>query len=246
MRIAGSTALVTGASRGIGRATALELARRGARIKATGRDAAALDDVARRTGGEWLAADLERPEEVDRLAEWADPVDLLVNNAGFGVTVPFQSLDPAAADALIRVNLLAPIRLARLLLPGMIERGAGHIVNVASVAGHVGVAGEAVYSATKAGLIALSESLRYEVRSLGIGVTVVSPGVVRTAFFDRAGHPYDRAFPRLIRPERAARAIARAVRQDRAQVFVPGWIAFPVWLHGAVPWLYRRGAARYG
>jgi short-subunit dehydrogenase len=246
MRIAGSTALVTGASRGIGRATALELARRGARIKATGRDAAALDDVARRTGGEWLAADLERPEEVDRLAEWADPVDLLVNNAGFGVTVPFQSLDPAAADALIRVNLLAPIRLARLLLPGMIERGTGHIVNVASVAGHVGVAGEAVYSATKAGLIALSESLRYEVRSLGIGVTVVSPGVVRTAFFDRAGHPYDRAFPRLIRPERAARAIARAVRQDRAQVYVPGWIALPIWLHGAVPWLYRRGAARYG
>ena len=117
MRIAGSTALVTGASGGIGRATALELARRGARIKATGRDAAALDDVARRTGGEWLAADLERPEEVDRLAEWADPVDLLVNNAGFGVTVPFQSLDPAAADALMRVNLLAPIRLARLLLP---------------------------------------------------------------------------------------------------------------------------------
>jgi short-subunit dehydrogenase len=246
MRIDGSTALVTGASSGIGRAIAMELARRGARVEATGRDAAALESLSRRTGGEWLAADLDRPEEVDRLAEWAEPVDLLVNNAGFGQTIPLQAMDPAIADSMIRVNLLAPIRLTALLVPGMIQRGRGHVVNVASVAGHVGVAGEAVYSATKAGLIALSESLRYEVRSLGVGVTVVSPGVVRTAFFERAGHPYDRRFPRPIRPERVARAVARAVRLRRAQVYVPAWIAFPVWLHGALPWLYRQGAARYG
>ena len=246
MRIDGSAALVTGASRGIGRAMALELARRGARVKATGRDAAALAALCERTGGQWLSADLALPEEVDRLAEWAEPVDLLVNNAGFGLTIPMQSMDPAAADRMVRVNLLAPIRLTALLVPGMIGRGRGHVVNVASVAGHVGVAGEAAYSATTAGLIVLSESLRYETRNLGVSVTVVSPGVVRTEFFDRAGHPYDRRFPRPIRPERVARAMVRAVRLGRAQVYVPAWIAFPVWLHGALPWLYRQGSARYG
>ena len=127
-----------------------------------------------------------------------------------------------------------------LLLPSMIERGRGHVVNVASIAGHVGVGWEAVYSATKAGLVTLSESVRVETRGLGIGVSVVSPGPVDTAFFERAGHAYERRLPRKVRPERVARWIVRAIRYDLAQVFVPTWLAFPSWLHGAVPILYRR------
>jgi short-subunit dehydrogenase len=155
-------------------------------------------------------------------------------------------MEPSRSEELVRVNLLAPIRLAELLLPGMLERGAGHIVNVASIAGHVGVRHEAVYSATKAGLIVFSESLRYEVAGSGVGVTVVAPGVVDTAFFEREGRPYIRSFPRLIGAARVARAIVKAVERNRAEVFVPRWMAVPARLRGAIPGLYRSLAARFG
>jgi short-subunit dehydrogenase len=240
VRIEGSTVLVTGASSGIGRAAAIELARRGATLLLTGRDQHALEAVAQATGGRFLVADLEEPKESDRVAEWAEPVDILVNNAGLGWAGPLSAIELTRAERMVRVNLLAPVRLTGLLLPGMIARERGHVVNVASIAGHVGVGWEAVYSATKAGLIVLSDALRVELRGLGVRVSVVSPGPVDTPFFERAGHGYERRFPRMVKPERVAVEIARAIRFDRAQVFIPHWLAFPAWLHGALPSLYRR------
>ncbi len=246
MDLAGRTALITGASSGIGRATAIELARRGVRVKVTGRDRGALEEVGAVTGGELLVADLADVEQVDRLAQWADPVDIVVNNAGLGWAGPLSAIELCRAEEMVRVNLLAPIRLTGLLLPGMIERHRGHVVNVASIAGHLGVGWEAVYSATKAALITLSDSVRMEVRASGIGVSVVSPGPVKTAFFDRSGHTYEQRFPRMVSPERVAKVVAGAIRFNRAEVFVPRWLAFPAWLHGAWPALYRRMAARSG
>ena len=155
-------------------------------------------------------------------------------------------MDVSQTEELIRVNLAAPIRLAALLVPGMVERGVGHLVNVSSIAGHVGVRFEAVYSATKAGLLVFSESLRYELAGSGVGVTVVSPGAVRTAFFEREARAYERTFPRPVRAERVADALIRAIEQNRPQVFVPRWMAFPAWLRGAWPGLYRRLASRFG
>jgi short-subunit dehydrogenase len=183
---------------------------------------------------------------VEDLAGWAGPVDILVNNAGFGLAGVLTSLDPGEMESLIRVNLTAPVLLARALVPQMVERGAGHLVNVASVAGHLGVQGEAVYAATKAALIAFGESLRYELQGSGVGVTTVSPGVIATRFFEREGLPYTRRFPRPVRAERVANAIVSAIRRDRPQVFVPRWMWFPVWLRGTAPWLYRQGASRWG
>jgi len=246
MEISGRTALVTGASSGIGRATAMALARRGARVQVTGRDQQALETLAKTCDAAIFRADLSQPGDVERLAEWAGPVDLLVNNAGFGWAGPFSKMDPAMVDELIWVNLVAPLRLAARLVPGMMERGQGHLVNVASIAGHVGVRFEAVYAEAKAGLIAFSESLRYEVAGSGVGVTVVSPGAVRTGFFEREGRTYNRAFPRPVAPERVAGAVVHAIEHDREQVFVPRWLAFPAWLHGVWPGLYRRLAVRYG
>jgi short-subunit dehydrogenase len=240
VELVGRTALVTGASSGIGLATVVELVRRGMRVQATGRDAGALDALSARTGARVLPADLGVDGDVERLVSWADPVDLLVNNAGIGWAGPLSAVPLERAEEMVRVNLLAPVRLTGSLLPGMIERGRGHVVSVASIAGHLGVGWEAVYAATKAGLVVLSESLRVELRGLGVGVSVVSPGPVDTAFFERAGHPYERRFPRLVRPERVATWIARAARHDLAHVFVPHWLAFPAWLHGAFPPLYRR------
>jgi len=219
-------------------------------VVAHGRDADALGRVAEATGGRAVTADLGSPAEVDRLAADASAafgrIDILINNAGVGWAGSFANMDPAVARDMIAVNVDSPVRLTRALLPPMLERGSGAIVNVASIAGHVGVRNEAVYSATKAALIAFSEGLRYEVSRGGIRVLVVSPGAVATAFFDRRGEPYRRGFPRPISPDRVAQALVWGLRRDRSQVFVPRWLAFPAWLRGAWPSLYRAGAGRFG
>jgi short-subunit dehydrogenase len=246
VRIEGRTVLITGASSGIGRATAVALARAGARIKATGRDEPALQRLAEQTGADHLAADLMDEKGALRVAGWAGEVDVLVNNAGFGWAGPFQGMDSSEIDAVVRVNLLAPLVLSNLLLPGMVDRGIGHVVNVASIAGHVGVRHEAVYAATKAGLVAFTESLRYELAGSGVAVTLVSPGVIDTAFFEREGRPYGRSFPRMVKPEVVAASIVRAIERGRADVFVPRWMVVPARLRGAMPRVYRRLASRFG
>jgi short-subunit dehydrogenase len=173
-------------------------------------------------------------------------IDVLVNNAAQGWAGPFAEQDADGADYLIRVNLIAPIRLTRALLPGMLDRRRGAIVNIASLAGHVGVKDEAVYASTKAGLVGFSESLRYELKGSGVSVSVVSPAVVDTPFFERRGRPYGRRFPRPIPSERVAETVVHSIRSGRAQLYVPRWTALPVWLRGAWPGLFRAMAGRFG
>ncbi|MDP8956225.1 MAG: SDR family NAD(P)-dependent oxidoreductase [Actinomycetota bacterium] len=246
MELAGRVALVTGASSGIGHALAVALARREVQVKATGRDDDALERLSSSTGAEALSADLRDSDAVERVSTWARPVDILVNNAGLGWAGSFGQMTPHDIEELIRVNLTAAVRLTRTLLPEMIDRGVGRVVNVSSIAGHVGVGHEAVYTATKAALIAFSDSLRYELAGTGVGVTVVSPGVVDTPFFARAGRRYTRSFPKMIKPERVASAIVRALERDAPEIFVPGWMVLPARLRGSWPALYRRLASRFG
>ncbi len=250
MRLAGAVALVTGASSGIGRAAAVLLAGRGASTALAGRDDRALAAVAERTGGQALTADLTEPGGAERLAEqvlerWGR-VDLLVNNAGAGWAGDLAAMPLETAERLVALNLLGPVRLTRLLLPGMLERGRGHLVYVTSIAGATGVAREAVYAATKAGLATFADSVREEVAGRGVTVSVVVPGVVDTAFFDRRGSAYDRAWPVPVPAERVARALLRAVESDRAEVFAPAWTRLPARLKGAAPGLYRTLALRFG
>jgi short-subunit dehydrogenase len=240
MRLDDRRVLITGASSGIGAATARTMAEARAHLLLTGRDRAALDAVAAATGGRAITADLVTG--VAALAAEAGPVDVLVANAGAGWAGPFTAMPERAIDDLLAVDLAAPVRLARLLLPGMVERGRGHLVFVASIAGVVGVPGEAVYSAAKAGLIAFAEALRAETP---VGVSVVLPGVVDTPFFDRRGAPYDRRRPVPVPAGRVARAIVRAVERERAQVYVPGWLEVPARLRGAAPGVFRRLAALF-
>jgi short-subunit dehydrogenase len=241
MRVNDSRVLITGASSGIGAATAYAMAEAHARLVLTGRDRGRLDAVAAGTGGRAVTADLV----TDTAAVTAEvgAVDVLVANAGTGWAGPVTAMSPQTIEDLLAINLIAPLRLARLLLPGMIERGSGHMVFVASIAGVVGVPHEAVYSAAKAGLIAFAEALRAETP---IGVSVVIPGAVDTPFFDRRGAPYTRRRPTPIPAERVARAIVRAVEREPAEVYVPGWLELPARLKGAAPGVFRRLSARFG
>jgi len=248
--------VITGASAGIGLALVRVFAHHGHELALVARREERLNALADEIGSTGarrpvvIAADLLKPGVAQLIrellaAQGAEP-QFVVNNAGFGLPGPFASSDPAELESLIRVNVTAVVLLTRALLPAMVEAGMGHVVNVASIAGHVGVQGEAVYAATKGALITFGESLRYELRASGVGVTTVSPGIIATRFFEREGLPYTRRFPRPLPPERVATAIVAAIRHGRAQVFVPRWLWFPVWLRGAAPWLYRRGASRWG
>ncbi|GAA5194743.1 SDR family NAD(P)-dependent oxidoreductase [Rugosimonospora acidiphila] len=251
MRINDRVALVTGASSGIGRATAIRLAQLGARVILHGRDEQALASLAESVDGVVLRGELAAaPEQVERIAREAvqayGRVDILINNAGAGWAGPFGEMTGEDLERLVSVNLSAPLRLTRALLPGMLERGAGYLMFVTSIAGRTGVAGEAVYSATKSGLDAFAESLRFELRGSGVGVGVLVPGVVDTRFFDRRGQPYQRQRPRPLPPGPVAEAMVRAIVAGRAEAYAPRWLRLPVAVRGALPGVYRGLAGRFG
>jgi short-subunit dehydrogenase len=244
-------ALVTGASSGIGSATAAALARRGYRVVVHGRDEDALAKVARRVDGVAVAVDLARPDGAELLAARAldcagGRVDVLVNNAGIGWAGSFADMPADRIQALMAVNVAAPVALTRLLLPGMLERGHGRLVFVTSIAGRLGVAGEAVYAATKAGIDCFAESLRAETRGSGVAVCVVVPGVVDTPFFERRGASYTRSRPRPIPATAVADAVARCVETGAAEAYAPRWLRLPVAVRGVLPGAYRRLDARFG
>ncbi len=245
MRLSDSVCLVTGAASGIGRATALALAEAGARVIVSDRPGANLDGLGAESA---LPVDLAVAGAAARLAADAEAalggVDVLVNNAGIGLYGRVAELAPLDGERLLRVNLLAPIELTRALLPGMLDRGRGHVVNVGSIVGVVGRPNEAVYAASKAGLAIFTESLRAELRGSGPSASLVSPVVVDTGFFDGRGAAYGRRWPRPVPAERIAAAIVGAVREDRAHVVVPRWLTLAVRLHGAAPRTFRGLADR--
>jgi short-subunit dehydrogenase len=244
-------ALVTGASSGIGTAVAEQLAAEGSwRLLLNGRDEDRLGDVAVRTRGTALPADVTDPAARAKLAREAlahgGRVDALVCGAGIGWAGPFTAMPVESIDRLLSVNLSAVVHLVRLLLPGMIARRTGRIVLIGSVAGSVGVRDEAVYSATKGGLMAFADSLRYELSSTGVRVSMVMPGAVDTPFFGRRGVPYGRSRPRPVPPGQVADAVTRALVSGRPAAYVPGWLSVPARLHGVAPGVFRSLAQRFG
>ena len=263
MRLTGTVALITGGSSGIGAATARALAGAGSRLLIAGRDPQRLQAIAGQTGGIALTCDLAAPDGPASLAAAAQRaaaalspapgaggapagIDILVNNAGVGWAGPIREISAGKIAELVAVNLTAPMQLTRLLAPGMIARGRGRVVFVSSIAAATGVRGEAVYSATKAGLGLFAESLSYELDGHDVRVSVIVPGVIDTPFFDRRGRPYGRKRPGPQPPERVARAIVSCLERDRGVSYVPRWMRLPAWLHGAAPGTFRALAARFG
>ncbi|PZS14862.1 MAG: short-chain dehydrogenase [Pseudonocardiales bacterium] len=243
--ITGCHALVTGGSSGIGAAIAEGLTAAGCQVVVLGRDRPRLDALARRTGARALVADLSTGGGLAQAADAAKKVDLLVNSAGRGWAGDLATMAQPDIDALVALNLTAPMCLTRAALPGMRERGRGHLVFVSSIAA-VGLGGEAVYAATKAGLRAFAASVRHEVAGEGIGVTTLLPGAVRTPFFDHRGLAYDRRFPRQLAPATVATALLRAIEQGDPEVFTPRWLTVAARVQGAMPELFHRLAERFG
>ena len=248
---AGTAVLVTGASSGIGAATAGAAAARGARLLVSGRDDGRLAAVAGATGAGSLAADLTDRAAPDRLAGAFDAVPgarrVAVLAAGRGLARPFADTPAAELAAVVELDLTATLQLSRTLLPGLRAAPAGAaLVLVSSVAGVLGVGGEAVYSAAKAGLSGFADALREELAGTAVRACVVVPGVVDTPFFDRRGRPYDRRFPRPVPARVAAAAVLDAADTGRPTTYVPRWLALPARLHGGAPGLYRRLVRTFG
>jgi len=226
------TALVTGASSGIGEQLARLLAADGCDLILVARRAGRLAEVAaslraaHQVQVEVIVADLTTPAGLlaaeERLADAGRPVELLVNNAGFSVSGSVADVPAGSAEAQIRLNVLAVVRLTHAVLPGMLRRGHGGVLNVSSVAGFVISPGSAVYGATKAFVTSFSESLAAEVSGRGVHVTALCPGLTRTEFHDE-GHERASSAPSFawLDAGRVARAGLDAVATGRPLV-VPG------------------------
>jgi NAD(P)-dependent dehydrogenase (short-subunit alcohol dehydrogenase family) len=235
--LSGEVAIVTGASSGIGAATARELGRRGATVVLAARRVGMLETQVqsiRAAGGEAVAipTDVADPSDVSMLAErtFAEfgRVDVLVNNAGAFWSRSLASSPPGQIIGLVRVNLLGAMLLTRAVLPRMLERRHGAIISVGSLSGRVAM--EPLYSATKYGLRGFSLALRRQLAGTGVSVSLVSPGNINTEMTRHITAP-------LPEPSLVATAIADLVRRPRREVVVPGRHYAIAWLEQALPTL---------
>ena len=218
----GARVLLTGASGGIGNAIARALHERGASLAITGRRVDALEALKAELGDrvDVLQADLAEREDVEALVGRAGTVDVLVANAGLPGSGDLDSFTPEEIDRAIDVNLRAPMQLTRALLPGMIERGRGHLVYISSLSGKVPAAGSSVYGATKFGLRGFGSSLHDELHGTGVGATTVFPGFISDAgMFADSGvklPPGVGTKP----PEQVAQAVLDGIDKNRTEIDV--------------------------
>lgn len=242
--------VVTGASSGIGEGIARELARAGHKLTLVARRKELLEKLAGELGASPPAhiavKDLSDPASATDWIAAAEaahgPIDVLINNAGIENTGPFEDSDPAMASRLLRTNVETPLLLARHLIPAMVARGSGAIVNVASVAALSPMPLQAWYAASKAALATASETLRRELRGTGVNVITVYPGPVTTAMADAAYESFGgRKGVVAILPEgnttKLARLVLRAIVRRRARVVYPRFYGLTRWLTWIPPLL---------
>ncbi len=243
-------ALITGASRGIGAATASELARKGYRLVLAARSAHDLREVAGKLDPAGsichiVPTDLRRKEDLKQLARAAlerfGGVDVLIHNAG--VALPRRwvvDLTDENISEVIATNLAAPIELTRQLLPSMIERRRGSICFIDSIGGHIPFPAAALYSATKFGLRGFAGSLRREVMEHGIKVSIVSPGFVSTRLTEEVRDVVEKLHLPMISTERVARIIVRTIERPRREIIFPGYYHVFTWLERNLPGVMDR------
>ncbi len=215
MELTGRRALVTGASRGIGRAVAEALAEAGAEVHCLSRDPSALAALAASTGGRTWSADLGDDAEVwTRLDELVDSCgatpDIVVNSGGVFAVAPLAETTLEQFDSLLRVNLRGAFIVTRAVLPAMLERGSGHVVNIGSVAGRQAFPSNGAYSASKFGLRGMHEVLLEEIRGSGVRATLIEPAATDTPLWDPLNPDADPNLPgrdQMLRPDDVAEAV---------------------------------------
>jgi short-subunit dehydrogenase len=256
MNLKGKTVVITGASSGIGRAAALEFARRGANLVIAARRGELLDEVARQCAERGVqcmpvVADVGNRADCKRLIDAAGRIDVLVNNAGFAIFDAIENANPDDLEAMMKTNYFGAVWCTQAALPGMLARGQGTIVNVASIAGLMGYARMGGYCATKFAMIGFSEALRDEVIERGVRVAMVCPGTTDTEFFVRAERGKMPGASRLIlaiKPERVAKAICAAAENGPYRRIVPLGAALFIGLKELAPRvahaIFRRVSSR--
>ena len=246
----GLNVLVTGASSGIGRLLALRMAAAGARLALVARRKHELEVLAeeiRAGGGEAVALTCDVGDREQALATAANaadalgPIDVLVNNAGFGHHRPFLDWDVEDMERVMQVNFLGSLFFTKALLPAMVQRGSGWLVFIASAAGRIAPADETAYAASKHAMVGLAGSLSLEVEDAGVHVLTVCPGAIRTPLFD------DEALARLpavarrqmAEPEDLVEAIMDALARGKRELTFPRWIASGYVAQALAPSFFR-------
>lgn len=232
MEIQGCNIVLTGASRGLGAHIAGVLARKGANLAIAARSIDDLDKVRNTITSPdirvvAIPTDLTDNTQMKSLASKANrelgPIDILINNAGIESTAPFQDQSDSKIEAIVKVNLLAPMLLIQTLLPGMLKRGKGHIVNISSLAGKTGLPFQTAYAATKAGLVMLTHSLRAELVDQPVGASVLCPGFVADEGMYARIEESGKQAPKLLKPttpDKVSNAVIRAIEQNISEIIV--------------------------
>ena len=238
--------LITGASSGIGKETAIEFAKLGANIILVARRKDKLEQVANELKEFHVSTlvyqcDVSKKDQVKEMAktvlEKFDSIDVLVNNAGFAIYGSVSDLSIDEIESQMGTNYFGMIYCIKNFLPSMLIKKSGHIVNVASVAASFGLPGIASYCASKFAMLGFSEGLKHELKNTGVGITVVSPIMVRTDFFN---HPSFEKMPKYspisLSSKTVAKAILRAANSSRLEIIVPSIVRGAVWMKSTFPY----------
>lgn len=237
INLRGAVVAITGGARGIGLQSARDFTKLGATVVIGDLDEAATVEAASSVGGDTrgLQLDVTHRDSFERFVNTIEqevgPIDVFVNNAGIMPAGRFLDEGDAISDAQIDVNVRGPILGMKLVLPLMIKRGRGHIVNVASMAGKAHIPGLAVYNATKFAVVGLSESVRDEIEDTGVTITTVMPNAVKTDL--TSGLPTERLG--LLTPEKVSSAIIDSVEHRRPEIAVPRWFNMYTLVNAILP-----------
>lgn len=246
MDYSGKVVVITGASSGIGRESAHQFAKSHASVVLISRDKDKLEGVSEelsvyKTKRLVCPCDVSDRKQVDltckKILEEFGRVDVLVNNAGFGIYGTIENLKTDEIESQIGTNYLGMVYCTKALLPKMLECRSGHIVNVASVAGSFGIPGMSAYCASKFAMLGFSESLYHELKSKGVGITVVSPIMVRTNFFDNKSFNKMPRYTHALSAKTVAKAVLRAASSPRLEIVVPQYVRAAIWFKQTFPYL---------